>query len=159
MARKESDPPVTLSVLERLIDEEPRNRSEAGLTRAQSVRELKTAVRRDLEWLLNSRRAVQQPDERAEYLPHSVYNFGLIDITSLSFDSRDDRQFLQRAIEEAISTFEPRLDRVRVVPQPVDDRRRLLRFSIEGLLRMDPSPELVSFDTYLELGSGECKVK
>jgi len=36
---------------------------------------------------------------------------------------------------------------------------RQLRFQIEALLLMDPSPELISFDTVLELSSGEYQIK
>jgi type VI secretion system protein ImpF len=36
---------------------------------------------------------------------------------------------------------------------------RTLRFVIEGLLRIDPAPEHISFDTTLELTSGEYAVK
>jgi type VI secretion system protein ImpF len=34
-----------------------------------------------------------------------------------------------------------------------------LRFQIEGLLIMDPAPEHISFDTVLQLASGEYQVK
>jgi len=34
-----------------------------------------------------------------------------------------------------------------------------LRFQIQGLLRIDPAPERVTFDTVLELTSGEYQVK
>ncbi len=56
--------------------------------------------------------------------------------------------------------FEPRLANVRVVP--LEWRHagtRTLRFRIEGLLLMDPAPEHVSFDTVLELTSGEYEVQ
>ena len=62
MARWEPEQTVTQSVLDRLIDREPASRSEAALTRAQSVRQLKVSLRRDLEWLLNSRRT---PDRKS----------------------------------------------------------------------------------------------
>ena len=45
MARTLGDITVTLSVLDRLIDREPTSQSEAPLTRSQSVRLLKAAVR------------------------------------------------------------------------------------------------------------------
>jgi predicted component of type VI protein secretion system len=35
----------------------------------------------------------------------------------------------------------------------------MLRFRIEGLARIDPAPEQVTFDTVLELTSGEYQVK
>ena len=56
MARWEPEQTVTQSVLERLIDREPGTDSDSAQTRAQSVRQLKAALRRDLEWLLNTRR-------------------------------------------------------------------------------------------------------
>ena len=60
MARRDATGPVTLSVLDRLIDRDPKNRSEIPYTRAQSLRELKLALKRDLEWLLNT-----QKDDRS----------------------------------------------------------------------------------------------
>ncbi len=53
---------VTLSVLDRLIDHEPDISGEAIPTRTQSVRQLKDGLRRDLEWLLNTRRIAVPPD-------------------------------------------------------------------------------------------------
>jgi type VI secretion system protein ImpF len=161
MAKRNPERPVQLSVLDRLIDTEPANRQEVPLTRAQSVRELKAALRRDLEWLLNSRRCVQQPDAPEGVnleLTESVYDFGVPDFTNLSLDSDYDRQHLTRMIEDAVATFEPRLQGVRVLQQSTE-KHRALRFFIEGMLQIEPSPELVSFDTSVELGSGECRIK
>ncbi len=161
MSKRNLERPVQLSVLDRLIDTEPANRREVPLTRAQSVRELKTALRRDLEWLLNTRRCIQQPgapEGSNLELTESVYNFGVPDFTNLSLDSSRDRQRLTHMIEEALTTFEPRLQGVRVVQQ-VTEKHRPLRFVIEGMLQIEPSPELVSFDTFVELGSGECRIK
>jgi len=161
MSKRNPERPVQLSILDRLIDTEPANRREVPLTRAQSVRELKAALRRDLEWLLNTRRCIQQPEapEGANLeLTESVYDFGIPDFTTLSFNSDRDRQRLTRLIEEAVATFEPRLQGVRVVRQTTE-KNRSLRFVIEGMLQIEPSPELVSFDTFVELGSGECRVK
>lgn len=161
MAQRNPERPVQLSVLDRLIDTEPANRQEVPLTRAQSVRALKAALRRDLEWLLNSRRCIQQPeapDGAALELTESVYDFGVPDFTNLSLNSGKDRQRLSRMLEEAITLFEPRLQGVRIVQQS-SEKHRSLRFIIEGMLQIEPSPELVSFDTFVELGSGEFHVQ
>jgi type VI secretion system protein ImpF len=49
---------------------------------------------------------------------------------------------------------------VRIVPlEETAHGTRTLRFRIEGLLIMDPAPEHVSFDTVLELTSGEYEVR
>ena len=160
MARWEPEQTVTQSVLDRLIDREPANTSEGALTRAQSVRQLKVSLRRDLEWLLNSRRNPDAVGSEYQELEHSLFNFGLPDVTSLSWDSARDRGRLARMIEQALVTFEPRLTGLRVVAvDAAAGARHVMRFQIEGMLDMDPSPEHISFDTLLQLSSGEYQVK
>lgn len=161
MARWEAEQTVTQSVLDRLIDRDPANQSEAALTRAQSVRMLRAEVRRDVEWLLNSRRNPEPAGPEYEYLERSLYNYGLPDISSLHWNSSKDRSRLARMLETAIAHFEPRLDRVRVIALDGGSGGsvQVLRFQIEGMLKMDPSPEHISFDTVLQLSSGEYQVK
>jgi type VI secretion system protein ImpF len=160
MARWEPEQTVTQSVLERLIDREPQLSLEAPPTRAQSVRTLKVSLRRDLEWLLNTRRTPEAVGIEFRELERSLYNFGLTDITSLSWDSARDRARLARIIEQTLDVFEPRLKRVKVVILGASPgAQHVMRFQIEGLLDMDPAPELISFDTVLQLSSGEYQVK
>ena len=160
MARKPADNPVTISIFDRLIDEEPKIRAEAPPNRAQSMRELKTALRRDLEWLLNTRQPLDAPPEGATELPNSVYNFGLPDITSMSLSSLDDREKLARTMEQILGAFEPRLADARVkFVDGGESKSHMLRFVIEGMLRIDPAPEYVTFDTVLELVNGAYDVK
>jgi type VI secretion system protein ImpF len=161
MAGTKSEGPVTLSVLDRLIDEEPISALEGFMTRSDSIRRLRAALRRDLEWLLNARQPVVPPPQGAGELEKSVYCFGLPDISSRNLSSVRNRADLARAMEALIANFEPRIMGVKVslapgaagpVPQ--------LRFSIEGLLAMDPMPEHVSFDTILDVtGGGEYHVR
>jgi type VI secretion system protein ImpF len=160
MARFNSDPPVTLSVLDRLIDQDPRTPADPYSTRAQSVRQLKQSLRRDLEWLLNTRRIATPAKDSYPYLHKSLYNFGLPDFSSWSLNSPKDRGRLLRELELTISRYEPRLANVRVSPVEVAGvNTRMLRFQIEGLLLLDPAPEHISFDTVLELSSGEYQIK
>lgn len=162
MARIETDSVVTQSVVERLIDREPDAKQEPAPTRSQSVRLLKASVRRDLEWLLNTR---QNPDavvlDKYPELSKSLYNYGLPDFTSMSFDNAKDRARLLRHLEATIRIFEPRLASPRVIPVQADDGKssRIIRFQIEGLLKMDPAPEQVTFDTVLQLSSGEYQIR
>jgi type VI secretion system protein ImpF len=162
MARGETEAIVTQSVLDRLIDREPRDATEPPPTRAQSVRQLKASLRRDLEWLLNTRRIAEEAPESFEELNRSLYNYGLPDFSAMSFSNPRDRTRLLRSLEASIRLFEPRLDAVKVIPVEVTgeaQNKRLLRFQIEGLLKMDPAPEQVSFDTVLQLTNGEYEVK
>ena len=154
MARSTTETLVTQSVLDRLMTVEDR-----PTTRSQSLRYFKEALKRDLEWLLNTRQPpipelVDYPQARA-----SVINFGLPDISSLGLSSASDHGRLRKAIETCLRNFEPRLMDVRVTLEGSDTADRRLRFHIEGNMKLDPAPEEISFDTILELSSGEYRVK
>jgi type VI secretion system protein ImpF len=152
---------VTQPLVDRLIDNEPKYQSEAAMTPAQSVRGLKNAVRRDLEWLLNTRQNPDFAGDEYTELSRSLYNYGFPDFSSFSFSNPKDRQRLLRSLEATIRLFEPRLDSVRVNPVETasDDLRRIVRFQIEGLLKMDPVPEQITFDTVLSLTNGEYQIR
>jgi len=159
MSRTSSDATVTLSVLDRLIDREPGNSAEAPLSRAQSVRILKNAVRRDLEWLMNTRCVVQNPEESLSEVGRSLYIYGLPDFSNYSVASTSDQARLLREILTAIKLFEPRLGNVRVVP--LDDAfssLKQVRLRIDAMLLIEPAPEPISFDTFIELRSGFCRL-
>lgn len=160
MPRSQGDITVTLSVLDRLLDQEPGAQVEAPLSRSQSVRLLKSAVRRDLEWLLNTRRIFAEPDESLKEVNRSLYLYGLPDFSSYSMASSSDQAKLLRHLLAAIKLFEPRLANVRIVPlENSAVGLQEFRLRIEGLLLMDPAPEPVSFDTVIELRSGVCRLR
>jgi type VI secretion system protein ImpF len=162
MARSSSEfsTAVTLSTLDRLIDEDPDTSAEPYLSRSESVRRLKESLRRDLEWLLNTRRIAVPPDESLNEVNRSLYVYGLPDFTSFSLNSPKDQAKLIRMLQATLKLFEPRLANTRIVPLGAGAQgTRTLHFRIEGLLIMDPAPEQVSFDTVLELTRGEYEVQ
>lgn len=159
MSRKDNEVRVTPSVLDRLLDFEPRNQNEAPKSNSRSVAELKQSVRRDLEWLLNSRSYHAEIDEKAEEIRKSVVTYGLPDFTGMSVRNRHDMKKLKKALEEAIKRFEPRFLDVKLVVDDPDNKDRMIKFRIEAFLNMEPAPEPVTFDTVLELGSGDFVVK
>lgn len=154
---------VQNSILDRLIDEEPNSSVEVAPSNSQALRIYRAAVRRDLEWLLNSRRTVELPEEGLEQTKRSVYNFGLPDFSSYGAGSVQTKSKLARAIQEAIERFEPRIMNVEVVPvesEPKEGvKERQLHFTISGLLKRDPVPEQIAFDTRLELSKGDYRVQ
>ena len=149
---------MRLPLLDRLIDEEPKTRSEAPSTRSASLAKLKAAVRRDLEALLNTRRTPDILPEGGVEILRSVYFYGLPDITSMPANYLYEQSKLVQSIEGAVKTFEPRLDQVRVSLVPAAESSRTLRFVIDGMLRIDPLPEHVVYDASIELTSLEFQV-
>ena len=124
------------------------------------MRQLKDAVARDLEALLNARQEAldELPTEFAE-VQCSLLTYGLPDFTAFNPLNDSDRDQIRRALEQAIATFEPRLMRVRVSLQPWHEHERALHFRVEALLRVDPAPEQVTFDAVLRLHTQEYVVQ
>lgn len=149
--------PVQPSVLDRLIDLQPKVREDPPTSRGQSTRELKVSLQRDLEWLLNTRRIAEEVPELAEDLKNSLFYYGLPEFTELNISNAAD--VLARHLESAIKTFEPRLTNVRVSMRPVEGLGRIAHFIIEAILLIDPVPERITFDTVLELAKGEYRVR
>ena len=155
MALSDNQLRVTPSILDRLIDLEPREAREAPRSRSTSIRELKAAVRRDLEWLLNSRTYIDASDPGLEETSRSVAVYGLPDIVGLSAQNHEEQKRLSNALELAIRRFEPRFLDLKISMEPPTTTERAIKFRIEANLDMDPVPEPIVFDTVWQLGTGD----
>jgi type VI secretion system protein ImpF len=161
VASSETERAAQPSLLDRLVDPDPRASVDAPTSLAESVRRAKTGLRRDIEWLLNTRRTAIKVPDALEELRSSVFFFGLPDLSSLSHDAPGDRQRLLRSVEATIAAFEPRMADVRVslVEEETPAHRRELHFVIEGTFLLDPTPLRVSYDTVMDLSKGECVLR
>ncbi len=155
MARTDHEIRITPSILDRLLDYDTSMSREAPRSQAQSLADLKKSVKRDLEWLLNTRHNGIDIDETLEELNESLAIYGLPDLTSLSVKNPNEQNRIAKAIETALRVFEPRFINVKVTLEPINNTDRQLRFRIEAHLDIEPVPEPVSFDTVLQVGSGE----
>jgi type VI secretion system protein ImpF len=140
------------SVLDRLFDEEPGRVGERSLSVGMLGAALKSAVRRDLEELLNTRQRPFPVPEGLEELERSSFEYGIPDFSGAYLSSSARRRKYLRGIEEIIRMHEPRFATVRVVP--VEERQvayRTLHFRIEAVLRMEPAPESVLYDSHVDV--------
>ena len=158
MPRIEEEVRITLSVLDRLLDFEPEVTREVPASRMKSLRHLKQSLRRDLEWLLNTRQTRELPEELRE-LRNSLAAYGMPDYLSANVKSPSEQAEMRRALEDLIRVFEPRLADVHVSLVPARQTERALHFRIDAQLLVDPAPEPVTFDTVLQLVNGEYKVQ
>lgn len=151
---------IRLSVLDRLLDDDPTSTAEVPLEETQKLRMLQHAVRRDLQNLLNTRfRCVAWPPQMAE-LDDSLINYGLPDFTASSLNAAEDSEILVQAVRKAISLFEPRLADVKVeraVSQHYSDRT--FHFRIEAMLVIEERQHRVRFDSSLESTTGQFELK
>ncbi len=150
---------ITPSIVDRLLDFEPKVSTEAPKSRSQGLRELKQSVRRDLEWLLNTRHTADKVPEGLEEVNNSLAIYGLPDFTGLSSKDIDDRKSLIRDIERALRIFEPRFMNLKITLEEINSVERGVKFRIQASLRVEPTPEPVVFDTVLQVGSGAFEVK
>ncbi|MCU0635799.1 MAG: hypothetical protein MUE41_13070, partial [Gemmatimonadaceae bacterium] len=92
MARRELDQLVPPSLLDRLIDDEPRLAGDPSLTQRESADAFVAGVRRDLEWLLNTRRPPVAIPAHCTELEHSTFTYGVPDTTALGRDNLTSRR-------------------------------------------------------------------
>ena len=160
MAGRRSTGVLTHSVLDRVAGTGEGNERPSSL--AIRVDDLRQAVRRDLEWLLNSRRVLGEDYDGLTEVQTSHLAFGLPDLSPYSRSSAFDSRELCVLIERAISTFEPRLVKGTVKVEFVKSDRVddfAMRFRIRGLLHVEPITEPVTFDTALDPNNGSMKVE
>ena len=84
-------------------------------------------------------------------------DFGILDLADLVHDFPDATQYMQKAIRDTLSKFEPRLKNVRVRAVPSDDPLKLV-FEISARLAQDKRRGLVRVRTEVA-PSGRVKVE
>lgn len=158
MAKARANNVLRASVIDRLIGAH----GAAGPPGSIGLRELKRAVIRDLEWLLNSRRWWPVEIGSLDEVSTSILNYGLGDLSIYSWISSDDRRLICSMIEEAVRTYEPRLQ-PRSVKVSLVDRDSVEDFSvrvrIEAVLHVEPYTEMVSFDADIHFDTGDFDVR
>jgi type VI secretion system protein ImpF len=148
------------SILDRLLDDEPEVSTEPVNIRGRGLRELKASVRRDLENLLNARCNFVKIPEGLPEAANSILNFGLPDFSTYILSAASGQQNLCRIVERQIRLFEPRLAQVQVTLIPSTNiYERIVRFRVDAELKTRPAPEPVSFDTTMQVQSGDFSVR
>ena len=154
MARVKTETLVTQTLIDRFIlsqDDWPK-------TRKESMDRYRDALRRDLEWMLNTRKPVMPILEEFPLTAVSVFNYGFPDLQNFDNSQGNDKDAVSAALEKCIRIFEPRIEQPHVFLTRSDTLARSLKFHIEGKVRFDDTKEDVKFDTVLELISGEYEV-
>jgi type VI secretion system protein ImpF len=143
------------SLLDRLID--PDSMGTTART-GYTIERFIQSVQRDLEDLLNTRRALVEDADAYPEAGRSIVAYGLPDVTSLNANKEEQWTQVGRQMERMIARFEPRLGQVRAVVVPPRPGASAVQFQIEAKLSVDPSPE-VAFVTLLDLNTGRARVR
>lgn len=149
-------PAPELSVLDRLLDDEPdRQRAEGPVDWRSGIGKVRAAVLRDVHWILNARTGEVFSEEQRGKLPpegpertlaSAVVRYGLRDFCTLDLRNEKQQLALRQRILFALRAFEPRLDQLKVEIKSAAEDAGRTRFHIEARLRSDPEPMAVAFD-------------
>ena len=153
-------PSAQQALLDRLIDLEPDRQRDPALSPAESIVTLRQSLRRDLEGLLNARRRWRSWPEGYTELAVSPIAYGISDFAAGAFNDPRQRELLRSDVEQTIRRFEPRLSRLRVtLIEPKDRLEARLHLHIDALLRVEPAPEPIAFDTLVDATTAEVVVQ
>lgn len=113
--------------------------------------QLKLSLRRDLEALLNTRRRPGALGDDLPELARSSVRFGIPDFVAVNMAAQERQAAFGRALERVIRDYEPRLANVAVtLLPPPRGQDRTLCFRIEAMIRVEPSPEPIIFESVLD---------
>jgi type VI secretion system protein ImpF len=155
---------IVFSVLDRLMDDPEVEIVRRLPEHQRSKEEFKiylAKVRRDLEWLLNTRRISDSVPDHLKDVARSVYNYGLPDFSQENLASQRNEQHRDRfasTIARTIELFEPRILDVRVLALPKQGTDPRIRFQVMGRLNVEPRPEPICYDTVLDSATGAYEV-
>jgi type VI secretion system protein ImpF len=127
------------------------------------VQQMRRAVLRDMEWLLNTPRRFT-PELAAEFplAASSVLNYGIADLCGLTASSVDPRE-IERMIASCIQLFEPRVMRgtigVTATASAEAFGANAVAFEIRGEMWAQPLPEPLFVKTDVDLETGRCNLK
>ena len=152
------------ALLDRITDLAPTDRAiEAPELRAITRARLRQLVLRDLNWLLNAPRGLDD-DDHMKYrgLASSTINYGIAPLTG-KLASGVELPELEVMLRQAIVNFEPRIvpDSVVVrgiVSETLLDSHNVVSFEISGRLWAQPYPIELLLRTDVDLETGAAKV-
>ena len=155
MTRPLEDEPLRSSILDRLTG--PNNQGRfAG---RQTLDQLLDGIHRDLEQLLNTRWRVAAWPPNLNELEYSLVNYGIPDFAGVNMSAPAEREAFREMVEDAIRLHEPRFLRVHVKLVDNEDRLdRTLRFKIDAVVKADPAPAEVQFDSRVDTNSRRIEV-
>jgi type VI secretion system protein ImpF len=150
------------SLLDRLTDDEPKERRESREKRVLSPGRLRESVVRDLGWLLNTTNLASVQDFQGHpEVARSVLNYGLGDLAGKTA-SGTDAAVLEEMLRQAIVAFEPRLLASSVRVSMTSDRaaptQNNLTFVVEAQLWSQPIPLRLHLKTEVDLEDGDVRL-
>lgn len=133
------------TLLERLLDDEPKKQQESYDACYLSIKEIRAIVLKDIACLLNSTNLEEQLDvNRHSQILTSVVNYGVASLTG-KYAHHHSWHIIEKNVRNALLRFEPRIIPETLLVRAVADkvplgRNSQLHFEIGGLIDWQPQP-------------------
>jgi type VI secretion system protein ImpF len=162
MADKTLSERLQPSLLDRLTDHEPDQKTEARDSRVIDLSRLREIVTRDLSWLLNTNNNETWIDpDRYPQATRSVLNYGVREASG-DFSSAERATRMRASIQHAIETFEPRIkDGTLNVELRVDTgtSETVIVFDIHADMWAQPMPAELYLRSEVDITTGDMRVE
>jgi len=133
------------TLLERLIDDEPRVEKERFDKFFFDSKKMRTIVQRDIAAIMNSTNIEDRLDSRRfKFVADSVLNYGIAAMVG-NYANKHNWGTIEKAIRNALLRFEPRILAESLIVSPSIDsdhpsKNGLILFEIKGLILWKPHP-------------------
>ncbi|NSX53733.1 type VI secretion system baseplate subunit TssE [Parasulfitobacter algicola] len=142
---------MATSLLDRLIDTDPDLVKEPLMTMNEQIAQIRSALRRDLETILNTRCCPDSPPKGLPELRDSLVRFGVEDMFSMRLVTNRQRDAMAQELQNRIRLFEPRLEDLSVTVLPNKDASdRILHIRISATYKIQKGLPPIVFDTRLD---------
>ena len=149
-------------LLDRLTDDQPDRSVESREKRVMSPRDFRSAILRDLAWLLNT--GCHPPKDKLEEYPEvakSVLNFGMPSLSGLTASSVST-DMIEKTVRDAILAYEPRILKktlkVNVGRSQDEAAAYVIRLESRGEVWNVPMSEALFIRTEVDLDTGQWKL-
>lgn len=146
------------SLLDRLTDDDPSEKTERREDRVIDIRQLREIIQRDLRWLLNTSDNNGMID--IDQFPHafnSVLNYGIREVAG-DYSTAERAEMIRKSITNAIQQFEPRIHSGSIDVQlrvDQDNHASVVNYDIRADMWAQPLPMELYLRSQVDVSTGE----
>ncbi|MEM9583104.1 MAG: type VI secretion system baseplate subunit TssE [Pseudomonadota bacterium] len=150
------------SLLDRLTDNNPSEKTERRDDRVIDIRELREIIQRDLSWLLNTSDNSNMIDpDRYPHVSNSVLNYGIKEVAG-DYSTVERAEIIRKSISDSIQVFEPRIHpgSIDVALRSEDSNREtVVTYDIRADMWAQPLPIELYLRSQVDVTTGELQLE
>jgi type VI secretion system lysozyme-like protein len=136
------------------------NRTEAEISKQQSLQKVLEDVQTELGKLLNYKRNHLITEMHGEHIDDSILAYGLPDLSHYNPNSERDRLEVKHLLQTTIENYETRLQNISIVDEPLTEAaiNTSMRFTVHATLVLAEERLSLRFDSVIQPDSDEVRL-